>query len=90
MVHAAEEVIRVLDDLVATLAFDVRNEADAAAVVLELGAIQPCAAGGRCSLVHACLPFLMPQERSRRIGREPVWARPRRCSFVYVALQSWF
>ena len=40
MIHAAQEVIRVEQDLVAPLALDVRDEADAAAVVLELRPIE--------------------------------------------------
>jgi hypothetical protein len=36
MVHAAQEVIGVAQDLVAALALDVSDETDAAAVVLEL------------------------------------------------------
>jgi hypothetical protein len=39
MIHTAEQVIRVAQDLVAALAFDVRDKANAAAVMLELGAI---------------------------------------------------
>ena len=44
VIHPAEQVIRVGEDLVAPLALDVRDEADAAAVVLELG---PVEASGR-------------------------------------------
>jgi len=40
MVHAAQQVIRVEQDLVAPLALYVRDEADAATVVLELGPIE--------------------------------------------------
>jgi hypothetical protein len=41
MVHAAQQVIGVAHDLVATFALDVSDEADPAAVVLELGQVQP-------------------------------------------------
>ncbi len=41
MVHAAQQVIRIAHDLMAALALDVRDEPDAAAVVLELGPIKP-------------------------------------------------
>ena len=41
VIHAAQQMIGVLDDLVAAFALDVGHEADAAAVVLELGSIQP-------------------------------------------------
>jgi hypothetical protein len=86
MIHAAQEVIGVLDDLVAALAFDVRNEADAAAVVLELGAIQPLCRreAGALWFTHACRPhaaraFTTHAPRAR-LGA------PRGCSFVCVAL----
>ena len=41
VIHAAQEVVGVLYDLVAALAFDVCDETHATAVVFELGAIQP-------------------------------------------------
>src|SRR5690606_2179669 len=44
-VHPAQEVVRVADDLMATSALHVRDEADAAAVVLHLGAIEPVGRG---------------------------------------------
>src|SRR5690606_19243520 len=40
MIHAAEQVIRIADDLMAADAFDVRDEADAAAVVLHVRAVE--------------------------------------------------
>jgi hypothetical protein len=40
VVHAAEQVIGVAHDLMAALALNVGNKADAAAVVLELGTIK--------------------------------------------------
>jgi hypothetical protein len=39
MIHPAQQVIRVPHDLMAARALDVRDEADAAAVVLLVGAV---------------------------------------------------
>src|SRR5690606_28740292 len=39
VIHSAKEMIRVADDLMTANALDVRDETDAAAVVLHLGAI---------------------------------------------------
>jgi hypothetical protein len=41
MDHATEQMIGIADDLVAALALDMGNEADAAAVMLEIGMIEP-------------------------------------------------
>ena len=48
MVHAAKQVIRVADDLMTALPFDVRDEADAAAVVLGFGPVKAARLGGSC------------------------------------------
>src|SRR5690606_6697984 len=40
MIHSAQQVIRVANDLMTADAFDVRDEADAAAVVLHFGAVE--------------------------------------------------
>jgi hypothetical protein len=40
MIHAAQQMVRVADDRVAALAFDMGYESDAAAVVLEFRPIQ--------------------------------------------------
>src|SRR5687767_11714621 len=71
MVHAAEQVIRVLDDLVATFAFDMGNETHAAAVVLELGPIQPLCrreAGG-VLVTHARRPSCRKSNAGTRTPR---------------------
>jgi hypothetical protein len=39
MVHAAEQMIRIADDLVTALAFDMGHETNAAAVVFKLRVI---------------------------------------------------
>jgi hypothetical protein len=39
MDHATEQVIRIAHDLVAAFALDMGNEADAAAVVFEIGMV---------------------------------------------------
>ena len=58
MIHAAEQVVGVLDDLVAAFALDVRDEAHAATVVFELGPIQPLSRreAGAVLFTHACRP----------------------------------
>ncbi len=82
VVHAAQQVIRILDDLVAAFAFDVRDEADAAAVVLELRAdTTPCAGGRPVRVASRMLAVLMLQERARRIGARARLGAPRRCEF---------
>ena len=87
MIHAAQEVIGVLDDLVAALAFDVRDEAHAAAVVLELGPIQPLRRreAGAVWFTHACRPHAARAPTTQRSARARLGV-PARCSFVLVAL----
>src|SRR5690606_1820557 len=41
MIHSAKEMVRIADDWMTANALDVRDETDAAAVVLHLRAIQP-------------------------------------------------
>ena len=42
VVHAAQQMIRVANDLMAALTLDVCDEADATAVVLKFGPVEPC------------------------------------------------
>ena len=73
VVHPAQQMVRVLDDLVAALTFDVRDEAHAAAVVLELGPIQPLSrreAGAVC-FSHACRSSCRKSVHDATIGARP-------------------
>ena len=73
VVHPAQQVVRVLDDLVAALTFDVRDEAHAAAVVLELRPIQPLSrreAGAVC-FSHACRSSCRKSVHDATIGARP-------------------
>jgi hypothetical protein len=69
MIHAAEEVIRVEQNLVAPLAFDVRDEADTAAVVLEL---RPIEAVSRRQAVSSFVTHIR-----RSSSRSSRWTGPR-------------
>ena len=65
MVHAAVDVLRVVDDAAARAALDVAHEADAAALVLEAGVVEPLRRGQPrapvkcpCCRVHRTLLIL--------------------------------
>ena len=87
VIHAAQKVVGVLDDPVAAFALDVRDEADTATVVLELGAIQPLGRreAGAMWFTHACRPHAARAPTTQRSVRARLGA-PLRCRFVLVAL----
>ncbi len=71
MIHSAQQVVCIPNDLVAALAFYVGNEADAATIVLEVGAIQAMCTRRPCSSMRALLFVPWSHELPWRSRRKP-------------------
>ena len=72
VIHAAQQVVGIANDFVTPFAFDVRDEPDSAAVVLELGPIQPARRGRARACVGLHAVGFRSHGASRRGRRSPL------------------
>ncbi len=90
MIHAAQQMVRIGHDLVAALALDVRDEADAAAVVLELGPIKASCRRWAVLVAVTHARCRSSPRRGRRTVRCMGGRDRRQSSNVFRICRSWF